>query len=104
MRVNFRQLTSYDRSIIFHFAKDLLRTPLTAVHRRWLMDRRRAAIGYIGWVGHGNLGDEAMFEQIKRSFADFKLVPLLPEPGERLILAWVQAPAYSMLFCWVVAL
>ncbi|MBV8820250.1 MAG: polysaccharide pyruvyl transferase family protein, partial [Acidobacteriaceae bacterium] len=78
-------MLSYDRSTIVHFAKDLVRTPFTAVNRRLLRAGRIGAVGYIGWVGHSNLGDEAMFEQIKAAFPDFELVPLLPEPGERLI-------------------
>lgn len=32
-------------------------------------------IGYIGWVGFGNLGDEIMFEAFKRLFCQFDVLP-----------------------------
>jgi len=83
--MSFRELLSYDRFAVYHLGKELLRTPLTAANRWQLATRRIGAIGYIGWAGHSNLGDEAMFDEIVESFSDFKIVPLLPEPGERLI-------------------
>lgn len=32
-------------------------------------------IGYIGWIGHGNLGDEAMYFAIKKMFPKFNIIP-----------------------------
>jgi polysaccharide pyruvyl transferase WcaK-like protein len=32
-------------------------------------------LDYVGWVGHGNMGDEALFEAIKRTFNPYKLIP-----------------------------
>src|SRR5574341_2145153 len=32
-------------------------------------------IGYLGWVGHGNLGDEALFLAHRRLFPDNLLLP-----------------------------
>jgi len=34
----------------------------------------RKKIGYIGWVGHGNIGDEAMFQAIQRLFSPSSLL------------------------------
>ncbi len=42
---------------------------LTAVGLRRMALRPRAAAGYIGWVGHGNLGDDAMFEAAAKLLA-----------------------------------
>jgi hypothetical protein len=40
---------------------------------RFLIPSRRR-IAYVGWNGHRNMGDEAIFEVSKRSFASYKLV------------------------------
>ncbi len=67
------------------FAVDLRRTPGAALSRLHLRRSGGCAVGYIGWVGHDNLGDEAMFEAIRKAMGRFTLLDLLPEPGERLL-------------------
>jgi len=44
------------------------------------------AVGYIGWVGHGNLGDEAVYEAIQKS-TDFgePLIPFIAAEGESML-------------------
>jgi hypothetical protein len=91
--MNVRDLLPYDLDALRHLTHDLVRTPLTAANRSWLKTRRTPALGYIGWVGHRNLGDEAMFERVSKAFPEFKLVPFLPESGERLISRWNVGPA-----------
>ena len=36
----------------------------------------KGIINYVGWVGHGNLGDEALYFAIQNAFGKYKLVPL----------------------------
>ena len=72
-------------SAVRDFAADLRRTPGAALSRLHLRKSNGHAIGYIGWVGHDNLGDEAMFEAIRKAMSRFTLLDLLPEPGERLL-------------------
>ena len=81
---------SFTLPVIREFATDLRRTPGAARTRRQLRKSRQPAVGYIGWVGHDNLGDEAMWEAIQNALRRFPILDLLPEPGERLLtrLGW----------------
>ena len=36
----------------------------------------KGIINYVGWVGHGNLGDEALYFAIQNVFSKYKLFPL----------------------------
>jgi polysaccharide pyruvyl transferase WcaK-like protein len=67
------------------FVTDLRRTPDAALSRRRLRKSNLSAVGYIGWVGHDNLGDEAMFQVVRKALNRFAVLDLLPEPGERLL-------------------
>jgi hypothetical protein len=69
------------------FLIDLSLTPGAFCQRESPLTAGTWKIGYIGWVGHRNLGDEAMFQAISRAFAPNQLLPLLPLPGERLLYA-----------------
>ena len=73
------------QEIVRDFVADLFRTPGAAVVRRRLLAQGKRAVGYIGWVGHDNLGDEVMFEAIHQAISEFPLFNLFPEPGERLL-------------------
>lgn len=47
--------------------------------------RRKKNIGYIGWIGHGNLGDEVMYQAICAKWADTNLIHYAyPRREERL--------------------
>ena len=67
------------------FLVDLSLTPSVIAARRSPAPSFASRLGYIGWVGHANLGDEAMFQAIATSLAPNLLLPLLPAPGERLL-------------------
>ncbi|HEX3744916.1 MAG TPA: polysaccharide pyruvyl transferase family protein [Bryobacteraceae bacterium] len=56
------------------FGADILR------RSPWALCRRRP-LGYIGWVGHNNLGDEAIYSAIRRLFSAFNFD--LFDPGGR---------------------
>jgi polysaccharide pyruvyl transferase WcaK-like protein len=74
--------------LVRDFAADLLRTPRAAARRRHLLRQNQRAVGYIGWVGHDNLGDEVMFEAIRKAVRQLPMLTLFPEPGERLLAQW----------------
>jgi polysaccharide pyruvyl transferase WcaK-like protein len=38
---------------------------------------RRTLAGYVGWLGHGNLGDEALFAALKAMFCEWTVVPFM---------------------------
>ena len=59
----------------------LARTVLAVRHRL----SGAKILGYIGWVGHDNLGDEAMFLAIQSLLAPCVLVPFLGSAQERLL-------------------
>jgi polysaccharide pyruvyl transferase WcaK-like protein len=44
--------------------------------------RTSAPVGYVGWVGHGNMGDEASFEAYRRAFPERSFVAA---PSARLV-------------------
>jgi len=67
------------------FLVDISLTPTALAARIAPVKRGTSKIGYIGWVGHANLGDEAMFQAISKSLAPNQVLPLLPVPGERLL-------------------
>lgn len=67
------------------FLVDVSLTPTALAERVAPVKRGTSKIGYIGWVGHANLGDEAMFQAISQSLAPNQVVSLLPVPGERLL-------------------
>lgn len=71
--------------IIKDFLVDVSLTPAALAGRIAPVKPGTSKIGYIGWVGHANLGDEAMFETISKSLAPNQVLPLLPLPGERLL-------------------
>jgi hypothetical protein len=39
------------------------------------LKRGKLRIGYVGWVGHDNLGDEASFLTVKSIFSEYDLIP-----------------------------
>jgi len=59
----------------------LARTLLAVRHRL----SGKKILGYIGWVGHDNLGDEAMFQAIQSLLSPCVLVPFRGNPQERLL-------------------
>jgi hypothetical protein len=46
-----------------------------------LKDQKEKKINYYGWLGHGNLGDEALFKMNKKIFCNYELVPSLVDRG-----------------------
>ena len=44
----------------------------------------RRKIGYLGWLGHNNLGDEAMYRVATKIFHDFEVLPFKDTPKMRL--------------------
>ncbi len=71
--------------LIKDFLIDVSHTPAAAAARAKIPENNSSAVGYIGWVGHSNLGDEAMFEAICTALRPNKILPLLPLPGEQLL-------------------
>lgn len=69
------------------FLVDVALTPAAVVQRRARKQPPAVKIGYIGWVGHGNLGDQAMFQAMATALAPHQLLPMLPAPGERVLRA-----------------
>jgi hypothetical protein len=47
-----------------------------------LANQEKKKINYYGWLGHGNLGDEALFIVNKKIFCEYDLVPSLFERGQ----------------------
>ena len=78
----------YDLGAIRNFVGEIARTPQVAATRLMAKKHAQPVIGYIGWSGHRNLGDEALFEAIQNGLRDVLLLPLLPEPGERMLTRW----------------
>ncbi|MFL6463715.1 MAG: polysaccharide pyruvyl transferase family protein, partial [Bryobacteraceae bacterium] len=76
---------SFTLTLIRDFVTDLRRTPSVAFRRLQLKKSHQLAVGYIGWVGHNNLGDEAMFGAVGKAMSRFEVLDLLPEPGEHLL-------------------
>ncbi len=82
MAIRFGQ---YDLGAVRHFLAEIGRTPGAAAERLLLRSRKRLAVGYVGWIGHSNLGDEVLFQVIKKALHEFDLIPVLPAPGERML-------------------
>ncbi len=71
--------------LIYYLAQELLATPAVAWNRwRFRMQGKRA-VGYVGWVGHRNLGDEALFDAVRRSLSDLPVIPFIAAPGESML-------------------
>ena len=70
-------------------AAKLIRRAHRVVARTLLAGRHRLSgrkiLGYIGWVGHDNLGDEAMFQAIQSLLAPCVLTSFRGNPQERLL-------------------
>ncbi len=65
---------------------EILNTPSLARQRWRMKSKEQRAIGYIGWIGHENLGDEAVFEAIRDSLrVDESLIPFIAAEGESLL-------------------
>lgn len=80
---------------LLYVAGEVARTPALAARRYRLKLRRERPVGYIGWLGHRNLGDEAMFLVIAKRLAEIPIVPCLPVPGERFLASLgVGGPGY----------
>lgn len=70
---------------LFYIAAEPLRTPALAFRRYRLKVLGEQPVGYIGWLGHRNLGDEVMFRAIRKAFARLAITQFLPVPGEKLL-------------------
>ncbi len=57
----------------------------TAVIRIWRQCALEPAVGYIGWQGHGNLGDEALYAAICRKLSPMPVSPFGGACKERLL-------------------
>ncbi len=86
--LRFSSPFNYYLGALENFAGEIARTPGVAAKRMLVKRERVHAVGYIGWVGHRNLGDEVLFQAIQRGLRDFQLLPILPEPGERMLTRW----------------
>jgi hypothetical protein len=51
------------------------------------MTEVKRRINYLGWLGEGNLGDEALYKAIKGLFSPFKLVPAMMDLGDHSIVS-----------------
>ena len=49
--------------------------------------------GYIGWLGHQNLGDEALYESFRRLFPDLELV-------DKRFISWAESKAWDDMTFW----
>lgn len=78
-------LLLHNREELFYIAAEPLRTPALAWRRLRLKLRGQSPIGYIGWLGHRNLGDEVVFQVIREAFERFPITPFLPSTGESLL-------------------
>jgi hypothetical protein len=47
----------------------------TVVRNKNVIFSTKKRIGYIGWLGHNNLGDEAMYLSFKKMFPEFNMFP-----------------------------
>jgi len=66
--------------------KEMAKTPKLAWHRWKIRTRGARALGYIGWIGHENLGDEAVFDAIRGSLAvDEPLIQFIAAEGETML-------------------
>ncbi len=78
-------LLKHNREELLYIAGEVLRTPALAYSRLGLKRGQEKPIGYIGWLGHRNLGDEVMFQLIQSAFSEFPITPFIAPPGERLL-------------------
>ncbi|MFH1771971.1 MAG: polysaccharide pyruvyl transferase family protein [Candidatus Omnitrophota bacterium] len=58
---------------LFNF--NLLSVPKSIVHNRHYLTAKEGTLGYIGYLGHGNFGDEAMYVAVQRLFNDINILP-----------------------------
>ena len=77
-------LLRHNREELLYIVADPLRSPWIAARRLLGKARGKRHLGYIGWLGHRNLGDEAMFHSIRARLSPFHLTPFAPPPGERM--------------------
>src|SRR5690348_15937832 len=77
-------LLRHNREELLYIAMEPLRLPLAVLRRVAMRRRDDIAAGYIGWLGHRNLGDEAMYAAIRRGLRDVPLVQFKAE-GEPLL-------------------
>ncbi len=57
---------------------------ITSLSKAWRLRRAAAPMGYIGWAGHGNLGDDAMLTAAE-GLTGKRLAPILSPGRERLL-------------------
>jgi polysaccharide pyruvyl transferase WcaK-like protein len=63
--------------------KEILSSPAIGWRRWKIRSHAQQAIGYIGWIGHNNLGDEAMFDAIREALqVEQALIPFIAAEGE----------------------
>jgi hypothetical protein len=77
-------LLRHNREELLYIAMEPLRLPVAVLNRLAMRRRDHIAAGYIGWLGHRNLGDEAMHAAIRAGLPDVPLFQFKAE-GERLL-------------------
>ena len=68
-----------------YLAAEPLSAPIVAARRLALKAGGKRRLAYIGWIGHRNLGDEAMFDAIKMAFPQFRIEHFGAPVGERIL-------------------
>jgi hypothetical protein len=48
-----------------------------------MLEERKKRLNYVGWLGHGNLGDESLWKVIQDTFSPYQLVPWPVETGRQ---------------------
>ena len=66
-----------------YLAGEPLRAPFVAATRLSLKIRGQKPVGYIGWIGHRNLGDEAMFDVIRMALPELQVIQFGSPVAER---------------------
>ncbi len=66
---------------------------------RSLRQPRQGRIAYIGWTGHRNLGDEALYEAAQRLLPDYALYPSTRKTRKLRLLRWLEQRGGVIAYC-----
>lgn len=80
--LSLSHLLRHNREELFYIAADPLSAPAMAARRLAFRMRGVQPTGYLGWIGHRNLGDEAMYQVIRQALAASHVTPFTAPAGE----------------------
>lgn len=66
----------------------------TMSNARYLLPSHKPKVGYIGWLGHANLGDEALFEAFHLLFSDVRFLPYKNTAKIQAVERYLKYPIY----------